>query len=94
MSGGPVGDVLTRLHATVVAKTEGDVAEYIPELARVDPDLFGLAVSTLDGVVYAAGPAAGLSDDGDRLALRPLELEDPVPGPSQGLERAEEFLLS
>lgn len=57
MSGGPVSDVLTRLYTRVVAQTEGDVATYIPELARVDPNLFGLAISTLDGVVYAAGDA-------------------------------------
>lgn len=57
MSGSPVSDVLTRLHTKVVAQTDGNVAEYIPELARVDPDLFGIAISTLDGVVYAAGDA-------------------------------------
>ena len=57
MSGGPVSDVLTRLHSQVVTQTEGDVAQYIPELARVDPNLFGIAISTLDGVVYAAGDA-------------------------------------
>jgi glutaminase len=57
MSGSPVSDVLTRLHAKVVAQTEGHVAEYIPELARVDPNLFGIAISTLDGVVYTAGDA-------------------------------------
>ncbi|HKX69302.1 MAG TPA: glutaminase A [Intrasporangium sp.] len=57
MSGGPVSDVLTRLHAKVLARTDGDVATYIPELARVDPNVFGLAISTLDGVVYAAGDA-------------------------------------
>ncbi|WP_353509937.1 glutaminase A [Intrasporangium sp.] len=57
MSDGPVSDILTRLHSTVVTRTDGDVAHYIPELARVDPNLFGVAVSTLDGVVYAAGDA-------------------------------------
>jgi glutaminase len=33
----------------------GDVAQYIPELARVDPGAFGLAVATVDGQVIAAG---------------------------------------
>ena len=36
----------------------GDVANYIPELARVDPAAFGLAVATVDGRMIAAGDAA------------------------------------
>ena len=36
----------------------GDVANYIPELARVDPQAFGLAVATVDGRMIAAGNAA------------------------------------
>ena len=35
----------------------GKVADYIPELAHVDPRRFGLAVATLDGGVHAAGDA-------------------------------------
>ena len=35
----------------------GRVADYIPELARVDPRRFGLAVATLDGREHAAGDA-------------------------------------
>lgn len=34
---------------------EGKVADYIPELAKVDPSLFGLAVVTVDGDCYTAG---------------------------------------
>ena len=33
----------------------GEVASYIPELARVDPGLFGIAVVDVDGRVAAAG---------------------------------------
>ncbi len=33
----------------------GEVASYIPELARVDPDLFGICIATVDGAVYEAG---------------------------------------
>jgi len=33
----------------------GEVASYIPELARVDPQQFGLAVVSADGSVSAAG---------------------------------------
>jgi glutaminase len=34
---------------------EGANADYIPALARVDPDLFGIALVTTDGKVYTAG---------------------------------------
>lgn len=34
---------------------EGKVADYIPQLARVDPRHFGLAVTTFDGQTHAAG---------------------------------------
>jgi len=36
-------------------KDRGQVADYIPELARVNPDHFGIAVADIDGNVYAAG---------------------------------------
>ena len=35
--------------------TEGKNADYIPALAKVDPNLFGIAVVTADGKVYTAG---------------------------------------
>ena len=34
---------------------EGKNADYIPALAKVDPDLFGIAVVTADGKIYTAG---------------------------------------
>jgi glutaminase len=34
---------------------EGKNADYIPALAKVDPNLFGIAVVTTDGKVYSAG---------------------------------------
>jgi glutaminase len=34
---------------------EGKNADYIPALAKVDPNLFGIAVVTVDGKVYSAG---------------------------------------
>jgi len=34
---------------------EGKNADYIPALAKVDPDVFGIAVVTPDGKVYTAG---------------------------------------
>jgi len=35
--------------------TEGKNADYIPALAKVDPNLFGIAVVTVDGKMYTAG---------------------------------------
>src|SRR5262249_41825635 len=35
--------------------TEGKNADYIPALAKVDPNLFGIALVTTDGKVYTAG---------------------------------------
>ncbi|MEZ6186633.1 MAG: glutaminase [Planctomycetota bacterium] len=35
----------------------GEVAAYIPELAKADPNRWGIAVATLDGQVYQAGEA-------------------------------------
>ena len=34
---------------------EGKNADYIPALAKVDPNLFGIAVVTVDGKVFTAG---------------------------------------
>jgi glutaminase len=48
-------DYLESLHQQFSALNEGAVADYIPELTRVDPDWFGIAVATLDGKVYQVG---------------------------------------
>jgi glutaminase len=37
--------------------TDGALASYIPELTRVDPDGFGLSLSSADGYVYECGDA-------------------------------------
>lgn len=37
---------------------EGKVADYIPELAKIDPDKFGICLNTIDGDVYAVGDSA------------------------------------
>jgi glutaminase len=37
--------------------TEGALADYIPELAGVDPNGFGLSLSSSDGFVYESGDA-------------------------------------
>ena len=35
----------------------GKVADYIPELGKADPAIFGIALATVDGQIYAAGDA-------------------------------------
>ena len=62
MVDGPHGPALQRIvdsiHADLKPRFgEGRVADYIPQLARVDPTRFGLAVITLDGGVHLAGDA-------------------------------------
>ena len=50
--------IVDEIHAALAPRFgEGEVADYIPQLARVDPRHFGLAVVTLDGTVHAAGDA-------------------------------------
>ena len=51
----PVEDYLTELHDRVSALTGGKPADYIPELGKVDPSLFGIAIATTDGEVYGVG---------------------------------------
>ncbi len=49
--------LIDELYATHLPSRAGDVATYIPELALVDPDAFGICVATDDGRVFAAGDA-------------------------------------
>ncbi|MET0181533.1 MAG: glutaminase A, partial [Caulobacterales bacterium] len=54
---GPIEAYLNDLHRRVGLVTGGAVATYIPELAKADPRLFGIAIATTDGKVYTAGDA-------------------------------------
>ena len=50
--------IVDAIHAELAPRFgAGRLADYIPQLARVDPRRFGLAVVDLDGRVYAAGDA-------------------------------------
>ncbi|MGK9149366.1 glutaminase A [Plantibacter flavus] len=44
-------------HARSRTHTDGAVADYIPILAEVDPELFGVCVAEVDGEVHEAGDA-------------------------------------
>jgi len=46
---------LTAAHAKYKGLAEGKNADYIPALAKVPSDLFGIAVVTVDGQVYTVG---------------------------------------
>lgn len=48
---------LDRIREDHAGDTEGALADYIPELACVDPDGFGLSLSSSDGFVYESGDA-------------------------------------
>src|ERR1043166_7297591 len=51
----PVLDYLNQLHQEYASSTEGKVANYIPELAKADPEWFGICLVTTSGSVYEAG---------------------------------------
>lgn len=53
----PVQTHLQALHAHVVRVKDGQVASYIPELTKADPEWFGICLVTMDGVAYAVGDA-------------------------------------
>src|SRR5690242_7324690 len=51
----PLLRFLDRCPAEFREETGGEVASYIPELSKADPDHFGIALATLDGHVYEVG---------------------------------------
>jgi glutaminase len=51
----PVEEYLAELHGRIAKVSDGKPADYIPELGKADPDLFGIAIATVDGQVYAVG---------------------------------------
>lgn len=54
-------DILDDITATLSTREDrGVVAQYIPELATVDPQQFGISVALADGRVFSAGSANAL----------------------------------
>ncbi|OBI84454.1 glutaminase A [Mycobacterium sp. E740] len=49
---------LDQIRAQHAANSDGALADYIPELARVDPSRFGLSLSLADDYVYESGDTA------------------------------------
>lgn len=54
----PFESYLQELLDEIRADASGDVATYIPELGRADPNWFGIAICTVDGHVYEVGDTA------------------------------------
>jgi glutaminase len=55
VAGGPIQGLLDEVWREAGQRDEGELATYIPELARADRSTFGLALASLDGCVYSAG---------------------------------------
>jgi len=51
----PIQQHLEQLHRELSGVTDGAVATYIPELAKANPDWFGICVVTTNGGLYEAG---------------------------------------
>jgi glutaminase len=51
----PIQALLDSLHARYADFRDGEVANYIPELSKADPELFGICLATADGFIYEAG---------------------------------------
>ncbi|MCG8616639.1 MAG: glutaminase, partial [Desulfobacterales bacterium] len=59
--------ILREIHQEVTpALAAGKVADYIPKLASVPADRFGMAVHTLDGDIYTIG------DAGERFSIQSI----------------------
>jgi glutaminase len=52
-----VDRLVLEAHRDALETHEGEVATYIPRLASVDPELFGVSVAEVDGAVHTAGDA-------------------------------------
>ena len=46
---------ITDIYHDVIKITDGKVADYIPQLAKVNPDLFGISICNIDGTIINIG---------------------------------------
>jgi len=51
----PILQFLQSLHERYAKLTDGKVADYIPELAKANPNWFGICIATRDGHLYEVG---------------------------------------
>ena len=52
-----IAEAVAAAHAKHKNNRRGKNADYIPALAEVDPQLFGVCVATVDGQTFSAGDA-------------------------------------
>jgi glutaminase len=87
----PIQSYLESLHRSLAPLCAGEVASYIPELLKTDPESFGICLVTADGVLYGTGDvaqpftiqsiskafvyAAGLADRGKDYVARRIGVE-------------------
>jgi glutaminase len=53
-------DEMKAIFEETILNTSGAVADYIPQLARVDPEKFGIAITTVDGQHFSYGDSEDL----------------------------------
>lgn len=53
----PIQTYLEQLHSQLTGNHSGELASYIPELTKADPNWFGICIVTMDGVAYTVGDA-------------------------------------
>jgi len=53
----PIQTYLENLHGQLADLQGGELANYIPELAKANPDWLGICLVTMDGVAYCTGDA-------------------------------------
>lgn len=56
----PIAAYLEALHAQLAGANAGELASYIPELTKANPDWLGISIVTMDGVAYSVGDAEQL----------------------------------
>jgi glutaminase len=56
----PIEHYLHTLHGRLNGLTSGELASYIPELTKANPDWLGISIVTMDGVAYSVGDAEQL----------------------------------
>ena len=56
----PIQSYLENLHGRIAGLDDGELASYIPELTKADPNWFGICLVTMDGVAYSVGDSGQL----------------------------------
>jgi len=69
----PIQVYLDDLCMRLASTHEGELANYIPELSKANPDWFGISIVTMDGLVFSTG------DSGTKFTLQfGAEVHHPV----------------